>query len=198
MRLARVLWIAVAVATAACGNGSSSTPISPGNVVLEVTALLPRNDEVWLAPRDPDPVSGDEGYPGDPEPVTIGCDLKLGVQVDVQNFSLRPPGSCSGTPQCGYLVIELDPDQGPAAHAESATSSVLLTLSDPLAASDALAGSHVLRPRLLLDDGTKFTEPFAFTPKDVSVTFAADSCENEPDGAGGSGSDGGAGGASNP
>jgi len=196
MRLARVPWIAIAVATAACGNGSSTAAISPGNVVLEITALLPRNDEVWLAPRDPDPtMSGDEGYAGDPEPVTIGCDLRLGVQVDVQNYSLRPPDSCGGTAQCGYLVVELDPDQGPAARAESAASNVVFTLSDPLATGDPLVGPHVLRPRLILDDGTPFTAPFAFTPKDISVTFAADSCESEPNGAGGAG---GAGGASNP
>ncbi len=185
MRLARVPWIAVAVATAACSNGSSSTPISPGNVVLEITALLPRNDEVWLAPRDPDPVSGDEGYPGDPEPVTIGCDLRLGVQADVRNYYLRAPDGCSGTPQCGYLVVELDPDQGPAARAQGAAPNVVLTLTDPLAPGDPLVGPHVLRPRLVLPDGSTFSDPYAFTPKDVNVTFAADSCESEPNGAGG-------------
>jgi hypothetical protein len=181
MRLARLSWIAVAFATAACGNGGSAAPISPGDVVLEITALLPNKDEVWLAPRDPDPeISGDVGYPGDPEPVTLGCDLRIGVQADVQNYYLRPPDGCAGTPQCGYLVVDLDPDAGPLARGQAAASNVVLTLSEPL------VGPHVLRPRLLLADGSTFTEPYAFPPKDVTVTFAADpSCDGGAAGAGG-------------
>lgn len=186
MRLARVPWIAFAVGTAACGSGNSATPVSPGNVVLELTALLPRNNDVWLAPRDPDPtVAGDEGYAGDPEPVTIGCDLRLGVEATVTNYYLRPPDGCSGTPQCGYFAVDVDPNDGPsgapAARAQAATSSAVLDLCGLRTATLPLAGPHVIRPELLLADGSPFTGPYAFDPKDVTVTFAEDTCDGQPD-----------------
>lgn len=191
MRFVLVPWLALASATAAC-NTHNDTPVSPGNVVLEITTLYPRNNDAWLAPRKPDPVlAGDQGYPGDPGPVTLGCDTPsptaappddctprrlLGVQTDVENFYLRPPDACSGTAQCGFLIVELDPGPaGPAVSARAATTSVVLDLS-ALDAAGTLVGPHVLRPRLVLPDLTPFTTPYAFEPEDVSVTFAADAC----------------------
>src|ERR1700753_3282288 len=110
MRLALVPLLAVVGAVTACSGNKDDLITGPGNVVLELTALYPRNDETWLAPRDPDPtVSGDEGYAGDPGPVTIGCDARLGVLADVQNFFLRAPDACGGNLQCGFLVVEVDP-----------------------------------------------------------------------------------------
>jgi hypothetical protein len=189
MRFGVPLLLAIIGTAAACSNSSSTTATNYGNVVLEITSLLPRDNDVWLAPREADPnTPGDEGYDGDPEPVVIGCDRRLGVDVDVQNYYLRSPDACGGYTQCGYLSVELDPsDAGSAASAQAAATNLVINLA-PLDQAGTLVGPHVLRPHLSLPDGTPFTHPFAFAPQDVPVTFAADDC-----GAAGAGGAGGAG-----
>jgi hypothetical protein len=158
--------------------------VSPGNVVLEITALHPRGSDTWLPPRAPDPKNpSDEGSPGDPEPILIGCDRRLGVDTYVDNFYLRAPDACGSNVQCGYLVLEIDPsDAGAAASAYAAAPSLFIDLG-ALDRADKLEGGHVIRPRLSQPNGKPFTHPYASTPEDLTVTFASDTCEL--DGAGG-------------
>ncbi|HTQ05439.1 MAG TPA: hypothetical protein VMI54_16360 [Polyangiaceae bacterium] len=181
MRLALAPWLAVALATTAC-HGKKSTPVSPGNTVLEITELLPRDNDVWLAPREADPVTGDDGYPGDPGPVTIGCDLRLGVQATVENFYLRAPDACAGNIQCGVLLVELlrSDSATVVASGRAATTSVVLDLCGLAATDEGVPGSYVLRPSLVLPDGSTYASPYAFTPEDVDVTLAEDACNGLP------------------
>lgn len=177
MRSALPLSLACLCLLAACSNGDSGAPVSPGNVFLEITALRPRGGDVWLPPRAPDPADpSDEGSPGDPEPILIGCDRRLGVDARLKYFSLRAPDACGGNLQCGYLVIEIDPsDAGSAASAYAAASSLFVDLGD-LDHAGKLAGEHIIRPRLSQADGKPFTHPYASTPQDLTVTFTSDTC----------------------
>jgi hypothetical protein len=195
MRSALPLWIAVACSAAACKSNESTTPASPGDVVLQITALHPRNDDVWLAPRDPNPQqAGDIGYPGDPEPVVIGCDRRLGVDATITNYYLRAPDACAGNVQCGLFVVEIDP--GAAGVTGRAAAESLLVDLCPFESAGTLAGEHVLHPRLEQQDGTTFTSPFAMPPVDLTVTFASDSCASTRCQGAASGGESGAGGSS--
>ncbi|HEX6765812.1 MAG TPA: hypothetical protein VF103_10055 [Polyangiaceae bacterium] len=54
---------------AACDNGDETAPPTPpGEIAIAIQELLPRGAEHWLR--------------GDAQPVTLGCDLRLGVTVD--------------------------------------------------------------------------------------------------------------------
>jgi hypothetical protein len=165
--------------------------VSPGNVFLEITALRPRENDVWLPPRAPDPANaGDDGYAGDPEPIVIGCDRRLGVDTQVEHYYLRAPDACGGNVQCGYLVIDIDPtdtDTAAAASAYAAAPNLFVDLG-PLDRAGKLEGDHTIRPRLAQTNGTPFTHPYASTPQDLTVTFTSDVCE-----LGGAGGGGGSG-----
>lgn len=199
MRPASLLWFVVACSTVACKSNDSTTTTGQGDVVLEIRTLYPRNADAWLAPRAPDPeIADDPGYPGDPQPIVIGCDRRLGVDAVVENFTLRAPGACTDA-QCGTFVVELDPsDPSGSVTARAAAASLVMDLC-ALHAAGKLEGPHVLSPRLELSDGTPFTSPFAFPPADLDVTFSAeacasDLCQNDANGAAG-GENAGSGGA---
>jgi hypothetical protein len=177
-------------------KSNESPPAPPGNAVLEIRTLYPRGNDAWLAPRAPDPdQAGDEGYAGDPLPIVIGCDRRLGVDVELEVFQLRAPDACGGNVQCGTLVIEVDPsDSGAAASGRAAAPSLYLDLG-PLDRAGKLEGDHIIRPRLEKADGGPYNHPFAFPPADIDVTFASDDCSTAAGGAGGA--ENGAGGAGN-
>jgi hypothetical protein len=179
MRSALPLWLACLCSVAACSNDDSSAPISPGNVFLEITALHPRESDVWLPPRAPDPANpADVGYAGDSGPLVIGCDRRLGVDTQIEHYYLRAPDACGGNVQCGYLVIDIDPtdmDTDAAASAYAAAPSVFVDLG-PLDRAGKLEGDHTIRPRLAQTNGMPFTHPYAATPQDLTVTFTSDAC----------------------
>ena len=188
MRSALPLWLACLCLLAGCNNDDSSAPVSPGNVFLEITALHPRDSDVWLPPRAPDPAdASDEGYAGDPEPLVIGCDRRLGVDTRVDNYYLRAPDACGSYVQCGWVVIDIDPDTDAVTSAYAAAPSLFLDLC-PLDLAGKLVGTHTIRPRLAKPDGTPFTHPYASTPQDLTITFASDACATaDAGGAGGAG-----------
>ncbi len=206
MRPALSLWFLVACSLVACKKSESTTTTGAGPVVLEIATLYPRDNVAWLAPRAPDPDKtdadgtnvGDMGYPGDPLPIVIGCDRKLGVAVEIENFTLRAPDACSDNPQCGALVIEIDPPadeptadsdggvQSAAVSGHASAPSLVLDLSMPDVEDlppNWFEGDHVIRPGLQLPNGKPFTHPYAFAPADIPVTFVSDTCP----GAGGAG-----------
>lgn len=200
MRPALSLWFLVACSLVGCKKNESSTATGPGPVVLEIATLYPRDNVAWLAPRLPDPDKPDDtGYDGDPQPIVIGCDRQLGVDVLIENFTLRAPDACSDNPQCGSLVIEIDPpadgaavapDGGsspaPAISGYASAPSLVLDLSNPNLPEPNptwLEGDHVIRPRLQLPNGKPFTHPYAFEPQDVPVTFTSDACAGGAGGA---------------
>jgi len=178
MRSALPLSLACLCSLAACSNDDSGAPVSPGNVFLEITALHPRGSDAWLPPRAPDPSNADDvGYAGDPEPIVIGCDRRLGVDTHVEHFYLRAPDACGSDVQCGYLVIEIDPsDAGAAASGYAAAPSLSVDLG-ALDKAGKLDGDHIIRPRLSQPDGKPFTHPYASTPEDLTVTFTSDTCD---------------------
>jgi hypothetical protein len=184
MRSAPLLWLVFACSLVAC-KSETAAPVSPGNVVLEITALRPRDNEVWQPPRAAQ--GTDPGYPGDPEPIVIGCDRQLGVDVHVEHYYLRAPDACGGNLQCGWLIIDVDPtDTGAAVSGRAASPSLAVDLT-PLDAAGELVGPHTLRPRLVQANGQPFTHPYASPPEDLAVTFASDDCPSGG-GAGGAGS----------
>jgi hypothetical protein len=186
MRSALPLSLACLCSLAACSNGDSGAPVSPGAVFLEITALHPQGSDAWLPPRAAEPAdAGDEGYAGDAEPVVIGCDRRLGVDVRVDNFSLRAPDACGSDLQCGYLVIDVDPsDAGPRASAYAAAPSLFVDL-EALDQAGTLEGEHVIHPRLSQPDGKPFTHPYASAPLDVTLTFTSEPCDSGNGGAAG-------------
>jgi hypothetical protein len=161
----------------ACESDTTSTPVSPGEVTLRISALWPRAGEVWWPRYDAD---DDSAYPGDPEPVLVGCDRRLGVSVALDNFSLRVPDACGTSPQCGFLSIELDPDLSqPSSVIERAPTHVRgtsQTLTLDLSALEPVEGVHQIHTTLLTSSAREFTGPFTTEPVDLSVSLAFEDC----------------------
>lgn len=183
MRSALPLWLAALCCLPACNKNDTEAPVSPGDVFLEITALHPRASDVWLPPRAPDPaVAGDEGHTGDAEPVVIGCDRRVGVDIHVEYWYLRAPDACGGQLQCGYAALDVDPGTESSTSTYAAAPSFYLDLC-PLDLAGKLVGYHTLTPRLVEYNGKPFTHPYASTPQALTVTFASDDCST--DGTGG-------------
>ncbi len=78
------------IALGACGSDDTPTQTAePEPPVIGIVELRPRGADVWRV--------------GDPEPQLLGCDLRLGVSVELTNFILRPRNACGGVSECGYL-----------------------------------------------------------------------------------------------
>jgi hypothetical protein len=176
MQIRSRAWLGCFLVLGACGNSGSEKTAPPPAVTLAVTALLPRNGDVW--------------QPGDAEPVLVGCDRRLGVTLEVENFNLRAPGSCGGSVQCGYAEVSLlhaadgSVAAGPIA---AAGTGLVLDLSE-LAPVD---GDYLVHPELRTEVGTVYDNNYAEPPVDVSVRLAADGpCDTGEGGAGGGGNDG--------
>ena len=182
MRLAPPVWLLFAALLSACSSDETTTTAPPPKVTLRVSALLPVGEAPWYEPAPEDwmqPV------------VSMGCDRTLGVALTVENFSLRPPGSCGGAVQCGYdqvTLLRADDASAVAGPMQSASNVPLLDLT----ALEPLGGDYLVRPELLTTVGTVYQRNYAEPPADLPVTLV-DVCE--PSGAGGAGDTGGAGGA---
>jgi hypothetical protein len=103
MKFARILLGAALVggtvsALAACSSDSSSSttiPVAPPS--MAITAIQS--------------VGGPRWEPGQAACVEVGRDpaATVAVLLDVESFSLRPPGACGGLRQCGTALLRVDP-----------------------------------------------------------------------------------------
>jgi hypothetical protein len=112
VKLRAVFFVGSAVGFLACGDDTAApTVTTPGPAAVVITSLSPRGSSVWTAP--------DGAGAGDPQPVELDCDGRLGVSVATRGldetetitWAYRTPGACGSSPNCGYLRIDFDPLQ---------------------------------------------------------------------------------------
>ena len=97
---------------------------------------------------------GGRWSPGQEEPLVLACEgnqvlveLGPGQSVDeIDEWILRPPGTCGGETRCGFLSLALDSETDDAATVDAATRVVEMALSGP--------GSHRLVVEFRKDDGS--------------------------------------------
>jgi len=177
MRLDAPAWLLSCALLSACGGDETTATAPPPKVSLRVSALFPVGEPAWHAPAVGEEVT---------EPVlTISCDRTLGVELEIENFSLRAPDACGGAVQCGYNQVSLlRPEDGSIAigPVKSASNVPLLEL----ATLDPVAGHYLIRPELLTTIGTVYTRNYLEPPADLPVTLT-DVCDPSEGGAGGAG-----------
>jgi hypothetical protein len=181
-----------------CGDDESEAPPEPpGPVAFAIGELRPRDADRWR--------------PGDAEPVTIGCDGRLGVTVivwdpvekakapgedasapslddiDYKNgawrgdWLFRPPGAC-GHEQCGTLRVTVEAEDGAVATSEAALETAVVELA-PL--GDSIEGRLRIRGELLENGRTPATKAGELLADELEIEAVRDDCS--PDGEGGSG-----------
>jgi hypothetical protein len=172
MQIRSRAWLGGLFVLCACSSNDSSTTAPPPKVTLSIAALLPRNDDVW--------------YPGDTTPAVVGCDRRLGVTLEVENFYLRAPAACGGAVQCGYVEVSLlhaaDASLAAGPIAGAGTGLVL-----DLSALEPVDGDYLVHPELRTTAGTLYERNYLEPPVDVSVTLASDACDSADGDAGGAG-----------
>lgn len=176
----------IAALLVGCSSGSSSTSAKPsGPPSLEILSLT---------------ATGHHSYePAATDPLVLGCDRSVVVTVgangtdEIPNWTLRGPGACGSVAQCGYVVVQVDPDGSSEA---VRAASVLTTIPVSLAGVVSAPGSHHFVAQLYTDDD----KPFALADG-TGVSAALDvplelssGCSGGAGGAGGSAGSTGAGG----
>lgn len=183
MRLDAPAWLLSCALLSACGGDETTVTAPPPKVSLRVSALIPVGEAAWYAPAPGEEVT---------EPViAIGCDRTLGVELEVENFSLRAPNACGGAVQCGYDQVSLLAPEDEAilvGPVQSASNVPLLDLTTLV----PIAGRYRVRPELLTTIGTIYARNYLELPADVPVTLL-DVCDSSAGGAAGAGGAGGAG-----
>jgi hypothetical protein len=112
VKLRAAFFVGSAAWLLACGDEDAPpAATTPGPASLVITSLAPRGNALWTAP--------DGDVVGDPQPVALDCDGRLGVSVATRgldetetiSWAYRTPGACGSSPNCGYLRIDFDPLQ---------------------------------------------------------------------------------------
>jgi hypothetical protein len=187
-------------AFAACGDdeddSGGETPQGPPSI--RITAFIGADNR--------------QAERADENPIEV-CDARFGVVVEILEgtWTLRPPGRCSDSAQCGYVAVTLDPEEG----GEIATSSINLTTLLDLSGEPAFEnqggatgegggasteplvseGLHRVRVELRNDDGSAFLDAQGSPVADeaeVELTFVP--CPSSSSGSGGEGGEPGVGG----
>jgi hypothetical protein len=163
----------------ACGaDDDTIPPTPPGPIAVAIDELRPRGDDHWR--------------PGDPEPVVVGCDRRLGVTVlfydpalydpdapgdagvGEPDWLLRPPHACNGRKQCGTVAVSVEPlAGGRVATGEAALRTVLVDLT-PLGA--ALDGRVRIRAELKDDGETPAAKGDQPLVDELEVELRAEEC----------------------
>lgn len=113
VKLRVVFCLGSAVWLLACGDDTAAPIVTtPGPASIVITSLSPRGNTVWTAPDG-------SGGVGDPQPVELDCDGRLGVSIETRGadeneaiaWAFRTPGACGSSPNCGYLRLDFDPQQ---------------------------------------------------------------------------------------
>lgn len=127
------------VAFVAAGCSSSTNPsVSLGAPAIHIAELAPTGGPSWK--------------PGSKLCVELGRDPAetIGVKIALTNWTLRPPYGCSGTPQCGYVRLRIDPNAGSSAFQTIAAATLV---SVPMTSVAHPIGQHTFRVDLLTDSG---------------------------------------------
>lgn len=218
MKLRAVFFAGSAAWLFACGDETAApTVTTPGPASIVITSLSPRGNTIWNAPLE-----GASDFPeqlGDPQPIELDCDGRLGVSIQTRgldsaeavNWYYRSPGACGSTPNCGYVRIDLDPQEsltlssvdqcdnrtGTDGTSLACRSAAAATLAFDLATQrDALAGSHVIRAALFHDTRTPARDRDGNPLQvELAVELTTPSCEAGEGGAPGAGGSGGTAGA---
>lgn len=172
--------VSALIALAACGSDDTPTEtVETEPPTIAISELRPRGAEVWRS--------------GDPEPLVVGCDLRLGVSVELTNFILRPRNACGGVSDCGYLHATLT-----SAEASLTVESALDSFVFDFTSFGAFPADAVtIRVALHSDSGTPIVIPEGDEiATELDVLLAGDSCEGGMGGAGGDAGSAGMGGAS--
>jgi hypothetical protein len=184
-RSGAVVLLSAGLAAGACGDdeeGGGSLP-PPAPPEIRVVEVVPSPGVLWR--------------PGDPLPLTLGCERRVLVNVGPQangqlaNWTLRPPRACGGIPNCGYIVASLLDAAGERLYGTEAA------MASPIVHLSGGTPEEVRRLRVELYDGT--TEMPFMNPEggaaadeiDLELATATD-CAGGAGGAGGA--EGGAGG----
>lgn len=126
------LAVSVGLALVACGDDESSTSTAP-------------KTPPGLSLVSVEGVGGPRWEPGGDSCVELGHDPKqtIAVVIGLSSFTLRPPGTCGGTRQCGTALLRVDPSgDGEALRVEAAQTTLAASFS-------ALGpGSHTFRVEL--------------------------------------------------
>ncbi|HEX6272449.1 MAG TPA: hypothetical protein VFZ53_05395 [Polyangiaceae bacterium] len=175
-------------------------PEPPGPVAMMIGELRPRGSDVWQ--RD------------DPEPITIGCDRRLGVRLYIYNdvvdengkimdagrfqpsaesdwkftsgdYLLRPPGTCTRA-QCGVAKVTVESLANDAV--VTAYASVDTVVVDVSSLGDA-PGTLKIRAELLENGRTLAMRNGQALADELELSVSSEDCA--PDGEGGAGGEGG-------
>ncbi|HEY3236947.1 MAG TPA: hypothetical protein VGJ84_19670 [Polyangiaceae bacterium] len=147
--LAALLALALSSGGAGCSSNESKGPPQPaGPPEIQILELVATGEVHWLR--------------GDSQPLLLGCDLSAAVLVGphpdsdsrrLVNWTLRPPGGCGATLQCGFIRLEAGPADGPPQlSSDSAITIVPLDFSK----LSTVSGVQKLRATLLNDNGSTF------------------------------------------
>lgn len=131
-------WVSVFALMSGCGDDPPPPPPEPPEIAVEGL----------------DAIGGGRWSPGQDEPLSLGCDYHLvlvelgpGDRADeVDQWTLRPPGTCGGEQRCGFLSLTLEPDTQAPITVDAASSTVEMTLPGP--------GSYRLAVEFRKDDGS--------------------------------------------
>lgn len=128
----------------ACSGDDASSPI-----VFNEPASLKINS-----------ISLDKGDALDGGSTELACDYKIGVELEVDDVYLRPPGTCQIS-QCGRVLLELldSSSSKPWIKQEYASAGITLDLSQfaaPNAARPLVAGTYTLSVELIDDAGNPY------------------------------------------
>jgi hypothetical protein len=172
----------------ACGGDDAKTtaPIGPaGEVQLFVTGFLNDRGESYT----------------ENDAIRLSCDDSITVELgpregaSLQNWLLKPPGTCGSFVQCGYVMLTLEAENGDTRVVTGASTAIVLP---------APPGLHRLRAELVNGEGEPFLwmerpvvhvlDALEFTPAADCVTPTSTSSGGVTGGAnGGSSNTGGAG-----
>ncbi len=174
----RTAWSLLGAVALACGgNGTKTTgAIGPtGDVALEIVGFVNQRGE---------------HYEREDSPVVLSCDTTVSVQFGppdgagaLNNWLLRPPGTCESYAQCGYINLSATPQDGGAKVVVNGA-----TVTQELEASP---GDYLLNARLIGPDGMDFLQDEQPVRDSLEVRFAsAENCEPQSSGSGGTSSGG--------
>jgi hypothetical protein len=131
-----------------CTSSDTAAAVAPaGPPVLKIESLRPAG-----APAtSPDDAATCVALGRDADKtITVVVAADPDHQGTIKNWTLAPPFGCIGTPQCGYLLLTVDP--GPSALTVASTS---ISIDVPMARLRVPSGDHTLVVELRNSDGTR-------------------------------------------
>jgi hypothetical protein len=154
----------------ACGGDDEAAPAPPRDPpVLRIVALQPAGGSLWL----PGPGEPQDCVERGKDPAGT-IDVILSETGRIDNFTLRPLYGCDGDPQCGFVLLTIDPNQdGGPSHQVGAAATVL---SVPFGKLGIQSGDHRLQVELRNDLGSPVVTGDAGKPvsAELNVTLCDD------------------------